>query len=120
MFRERLGRLTWWDLHVYARHDASPDIDMVFSVLEAHYPCDLCRRHLCRTLQGLPSSDTPVLRVFNLHNVINLQLGKPPFPKSGLEVRYGRQKTYYKSNLYGLTYAGWTRRLQYNAARARA
>ena len=119
-FPERLGRLTWRDLHVYARHDPRPDVDLVLRVLMEHYPCEVCRSHLCETLGARVGGETdPVLRLFELHNRINRQLGKALFPAGDLEETYGPQGAFYAEHLQGMTYEKWVRRLEGNALRAR-
>ena len=90
MYRERLGREVWLDLHSLV-HFGEP-LGPLVEALSTAYPCLECRRHLLAHLAHdiRPLDQDEERWLVDLHNVVNRELGKPEraYPYCALYDRY--------------------------------
>jgi FAD-linked sulfhydryl oxidase len=82
------GPLFWTTMHIVSlgfptnpTDDEKEAASAFFSSLQFMIPCPICKEHYASFLKGMPiatqSRDTLINWVFDLHNKVNQQLGKP-------------------------------------------
>lgn len=99
-WRELLGRRTWFFLHTLAaKYPEEPTekdkegIRHIVSGLGQHYPCPICRAHLQKKLVdpalgpvAVENRQDIALWFCRLHNMVNLDLGKPEQPCNAFQL----------------------------------
>jgi FAD-linked sulfhydryl oxidase len=89
-WRQAIGRNTWYFLHtVAAKYSSKPtekekeSVRNLIDSLQYLYPCEVCRAHLYKSLQGtinpveVESREQLSAWMCRLHNIVNTQLSKP-------------------------------------------
>lgn len=72
------GPAAWRLLHKTARDTPQHTMDLLECYTEM-LPCDQCRRNLCKHMQDIPHGNNMVEYAAEIHDQVNVALGKPRF-----------------------------------------